>query len=124
MCEDQSRMGFYKQMFGGAWITQGLWVVAELGIADLLADGPCTVEELAARTDAHADFLYRLLRALAGVGVFAHDEHGRFSLTPLADLMRSDVPGSQRALAILMGLWWKWCFRRKMNRVSASGSIS
>jgi hypothetical protein len=103
MCDDQSRMGFYKQMFGGAWITQGLWVVAELGIADLLADGPCTVEELAATTDAHADSLYRLLRALAGVGVFAHDEHGRFSLTPLADLMRSDVPGSQRALAILMG---------------------
>ncbi|MCF6149981.1 MAG: methyltransferase [Candidatus Kuenenia sp.] len=96
-------MEFYKQMFGGAWITQGLWVAAELGIADLLADGPCKVEELAAKTGAHAGSLYRVLRALAGVGVFSHDGHGRFSLTPLADLLRSDVPGSQRALAILMG---------------------
>jgi hypothetical protein len=103
MNNQDSRMEFFRQMFGGSWITQGLWVAAELGIADLLAEGPCTAEELAAKTGAHARALYRVLRALAGVGVFTQDTHGRFSLSPLADLLRTDVPGSQRAFAIMMG---------------------
>ena len=45
--QDQSPMDFYRQMFIGSWITQGIWVAAELGIADLLSDGPKTAEELA-----------------------------------------------------------------------------
>ena len=52
---------------------------------------------------AHGDALYRLLRALACVGIFAEDEEGRFSLTPLADQLRTDIPDSQRAIAIMMG---------------------
>jgi hypothetical protein len=96
-------MDFFKQIFGGSWITQGVWVVAELGIADLLADGPQTAETLAEQTNTHGDALYRVLRALASVGLFTEDIHSRFSLTPLADLLRSDVAGSQRAFAIMMG---------------------
>lgn len=90
-------------MFGGSWITQGISVAAELGIADLLAVGPCTATELADKTNAHGESLYRLLRALAGVGVFAQDAQDRFSLTPLSELLRSDAPFSQRAFAIMMG---------------------
>lgn len=103
MSDADSGMEFFKQMCGGSWITQGLWVAAELGIADLLTEGPQTTKELAKKTRAHTGALYRLLRALAGVGVFAQDEHGRFSLTPLADLLRTDAPGSQRAFVIMMG---------------------
>lgn len=95
-------MGFFKQVFGGAWITQGLGVAAELGVADLLAAGPLTAEELAQRTGAHADSLYRVLRALAAAGVFAHGADGRFGLTPLSEALRADAPGSQRAFATMM----------------------
>jgi hypothetical protein len=103
MNDQQSSLEFFKQMFGGAWITQGISVAAELGIADLLTDGPCTAEELAKKTSAHGGALYRLLRALAGVGIFTEDAQHRFSLTPLADLLRTGVPASQRSIAIMMG---------------------
>lgn len=103
MTDDQARMEFFKQMFGGSWITQGIWVAAELGIADLLTDGPRTAGELAEKTLTHGNALYRVLRALASVGMFAEDAHGRFSLTPLADLLRTDASASQRPFAIMMG---------------------
>jgi hypothetical protein len=90
------------QMMVGAW-TQGVYVVAELGIADLLAAGPLTVEELADRAGVHADSLYRLLRALASMGVFSEDAQSRFSLTPAAEVLRSDSPAMFRAFAIMAG---------------------
>ena len=98
-----SGVAFLKQVCSGSWMTQGLWVAAELGIADLLAESPLTVEELAQKTRTHSGALYRLLRALAAVGVFTQDAQQRFSLTPLGELLRTDVPGSQRAYAIMMG---------------------
>ncbi len=91
------------QMTLGNWITQGIYVAAELGIADLLNKGPQTAEELAAQTNTHSASLYRVLRALASVGIFAEDSDRRFSLTPLAELLRTDVPNSKRAFAIMAG---------------------
>lgn len=66
----------------GGWITQAVYVAADLGIADLLIGGPLTVEELAQRADVHPDALYRVLRALATVGILTEDADRRFSLTP------------------------------------------
>jgi len=103
MTDEQSHMEFFKQMFGGSWITQGIWVAAELGIADLLTDGPRTARELAENTHTDDNALYRVLRALASVGIFAEDAQGRFSLTPLAILLRTDGVASQRPFAIMMG---------------------
>jgi hypothetical protein len=74
-------------------------VAAQLGIADRLADGPRHVDELAAAVGAHPCALYRLLPALAGFGVFAMLADGRFALTPLAEPLRSGVPGSLSAVA-------------------------
>jgi hypothetical protein len=91
------------QMITGYWRSQAIYAAAKLGIADLLSDGPRAVDDLAQATSTKAPWLYRLLRALASVGVFAEDTQGRFELTPLADLLRSDVEGSQRALALMMG---------------------
>ena len=71
-------------------------VVCDLGVADLLVDGPRPVEELAAATGAHAPSLHRTLRALGCKGIFAEVEPGRFALTPLAELFRSDHPLSLR----------------------------
>jgi hypothetical protein len=103
MTDNKTKLQFYQQMFGASWITQGIWVAAELGLADMLAHGPRTAEELAEQTHTHSDALYRVLRALASVGIFAQDQHDRFSLTPLADLLRSDVVGSQQSIAVMMG---------------------
>jgi len=87
----------------GAQVSQAIHVAAAMGIADLLYDGPRTSEELAAETGAHTGSLYRLLRALASVGVFREDEQKRFALTPLGELLRSDVPGSLRGWAAFIG---------------------
>ncbi len=91
------------RMLTGYWIAQALHVAAQLGVADLLADGPRTVADLARATGTHGRSLYRLLRALASEGVFVEDAQGRFALTPLAECLRSDVPGSQRSMAIMNG---------------------
>jgi hypothetical protein len=87
----------------GFWITQALYVAAKLGIADLLAEGPRTPADLAQAAGADARSLYRVLRALASEGVFAEDASGRFGLTPLAECLRTGVPGSVRAWVLLMG---------------------
>lgn len=91
------------RMLTGYWVSKALNVAAELGIADLLRDGPQTSDELADRCGVHPQALYRLLRALSSVGVFAEEEERRFGLTPAAELLRSDVPGSMRALARMYG---------------------
>lgn len=91
------------RMMTGYWVSKALNVAAELGVADLLREGPRTSEELAAACGAHPPTLYRLLRALASVGVFTEVEGRRFALTPLAELLRSDVPNSMRALARMYG---------------------
>jgi hypothetical protein len=91
------------RMVTGYWIAQAVHVAARLGVADLLRDGPRSAAELATATQTQPRALYRLLRALASVGVFAEDDRQRFALTPLADCLRSDVPGSQRAMTITAG---------------------
>jgi ubiquinone/menaquinone biosynthesis C-methylase UbiE/predicted transcriptional regulator len=92
-----------SRLLTGYWMSQALHVAAQLGVADLLKDGPQTVAHLAESTGTHARSLYRLLRALASEGVFAEDEQGRFALTPLGERLRSDVPNSQRSMAIMSG---------------------
>ncbi len=87
------------QMISGFWISRAIYVAAKLGIADHLRDGHRTFDELAAATGTHAPSLYRVLRALASVGVFTEDEKRRFALTPLAETLRTDVPDSLRAFA-------------------------
>jgi len=91
-----------RQMATAYWQSQMLFVAAKLGIADRLSEGPQSAEELAQATDCHPEALYRLLRALAAVGVFAEDESGRFHLTPLAEPLRTGVPGSQRDTVLMM----------------------
>ena len=98
-------------MVTGRWLSQALYVAAKLGIADLLHEGPQSCTRLAEATQMHAGALYRVLRALASMGVFAEDEAGRFSLTPLAELLCTDAPGSLRAFAIMLGApehWRAW----------------
>ena len=69
----------------------------ELGIPDLLKHGPKGSEELGQAAGTHPPSLYRLVRAMTGVGIFAEDDQQRFSLTPLETTLRSDFPGSLRS---------------------------
>ncbi len=78
-------------LVNGYLVSQALYVAATLGIADLLVDGPCGVEELALKTGTQGEALYRLLRALAAAGVFHEDASRRFGLTALGDCLRSDA---------------------------------
>ncbi len=87
-------------MIQGFWVSRALHVAAKLGIPDLLRDEPKNSADLAQSTGTHAPSLYRVLRALDSVGVFAEDDRGGFALTPLGATLRTDVPGSLRYFAI------------------------
>jgi SAM-dependent methyltransferase len=97
-----------NQFIRGYWTTQAIFVVAELGIADLLANGPKHPEELGKLVGVEGDMLYRVLRALASIGIFVEDAEGKFMLTPLAETLCGD--SGQRAYARLHGqeLYQSW----------------
>ena len=92
-----------QQMMAGHWAAQAVYVATRLGIPDLLADGPRACDELAAAAGAHGPSLIRLLRALAGLGVFAEADDGRFALTPMGRLLQAGAPGTWRAEVLLLG---------------------
>ncbi|WP_099051001.1 methyltransferase [Mycobacterium asiaticum] len=87
----------------GAWVAQVITAVADLGVADALADGPLQLDELACKVGAESDALRRTLRALICKGIFAQGDDGRYELTRRADLLRTDAPVSMAALARLVG---------------------
>jgi hypothetical protein len=91
------------KMITGCRNTQALYVVAKLGVADLLVNGPLTAEELAEKLEVKPRPLFRVMRALAAQGIFAQDANDRFGLTPLSQLLREDNPQSLRYAAINIG---------------------
>lgn len=90
------------------WYPPVIGVLAELGVADHLAEGPRSAESLAAAVGAHPRALHRLLRAAAAFGVFTDTGDGRFALNPTADTLRSDRPGSLRPAAMMFALEPFW----------------
>ena len=96
------------QIMLGRVASQALYVAAKLGIADLLVYGPKGVNDLARVADADAPSLYRVLRALASLGIFQEQDNQVFALTPAAEALRSDVPNSLRDVAIFWGEDWNW----------------
>lgn len=88
------------QIISGFWISRGVYVIAKLGIPDLLKSGPKTAEELAAATKMHAPSLFRILRALASVGILSSANGGRFAQTPVSETLVTDAPGSLRWFAV------------------------
>ena len=89
-------------MIFGFALARSIAVAAQFKVADQLHDGPRTADEIAAAVNVHPRSLYRLLRALAGAGIFSEDKDGRFSQTELSELLRSDVPESLRGFAEMM----------------------
>jgi len=100
----------------GKWISKPIYVAAELGIADMLADGSKTIKELALLSKTHAPSLYRMMRALASVGIFSEVEEKKFELTAMAEFLKS---GSMRSIALMFNSDWSdkaWgCFMESIK---------
>ncbi len=78
------------EMAHNMWLAAGISVVTELGIADLLKQGPRSIDDLASHTNTHADSLYRVMRMLASQGIFKEKKGRYFDLTPLAVPLQED----------------------------------
>src|SRR5712692_66830 len=91
------------QMTTGYLVSQAIYVAAKLGIADLLKDGPQSCVALAAATGSDGPSLFRLMRALASVGVFSHVSRDCFALSRLAESLQTNAPASLRAMVITVG---------------------
>lgn len=87
----------------GFWISQAIYVAAKLGIADLLKDGPNSFNQLAASTHSDSASLYRLMRALASIGIFTQLDDHRFVLSDVGQSLRTDVHGSLRHMVVTLG---------------------
>jgi O-methyltransferase domain/Dimerisation domain len=111
-----------RRLINGYQVTQALHVFASLGVADRLAAGPRTSEELAASAGASEEPLYRLLRAVATVGVVEELPGKRFRLTELGEGLRTDVPGSLAGWASLVGRRYHWlAWSRLVEGVTTGG---
>ncbi|MEY9836990.1 methyltransferase [Streptacidiphilus sp. EB103A] len=85
------------------WAFQSLYVAAKLGLADALAHGPRTSEDLAQESNAHPGALYRFCRALEALGVLQELPGRTFATTPVGAALRSDAPGGLRYFIIVNG---------------------
>jgi len=98
-----SKAAELRRLVNSYQLSQAIHVAAVLGIADLLADGPRSSDDLAEATGTNPRALYRLLRALSAFGLFHEDDERRFSLTELGDALRSDAPESVAGWAAFVG---------------------
>lgn len=101
-------------------VARCLHVVADSGVADALDGQPRPAAELAARTGLDADALHRILRLLAGYGVFA-EEPGGFAHTPASRLLRTDHPQSMRPFARMIGLPSIWADITELPHAARAG---
>lgn len=106
--ENQNPPESLLQMVTGHYVARGIYVAAKLKLADHIARGVTASEELARATKTDATSLYRLLRALASIGIFEEQANKRFALTPMAELLRSNVSGSLNAFVIMVGEEHHW----------------
>src|SRR5688572_16584539 len=100
-----------NQLLLGQFISRSIYLASDLEIADRLRDGPLSIDELATRTGSNPDALYRLLRALAAIGVFEEHPERSFSNSELSTYLRRDVAGSLGPMASWLGDnsgWTAW----------------
>jgi hypothetical protein len=91
------------QMASSYWASQAIYVGAKLGIADLLKDRPLKSSEIAAIVGTDVCALSRLMRSLCSLGFFAQTKNEYFTLLPLGENLRADIPGSLKAIIITLG---------------------
>ena len=102
------------EILRGALATRALGIVAGLGVAEILLDGPRSVDEVAQEKGADPDALHRLLRALASEGVFAEESPRLYRNTPASELLTTSGWGD---FAVLFGGVWY----RSVGELDAAG---
>ncbi|WP_322857407.1 methyltransferase [Mycobacterium shigaense] len=102
-------VGLLEMVIDG-WVAQSITAAADLGVADALAQGPLSVEDLALAVDADVDALSRLMRALSTRGIFRRCRDGRYDLTPLAQPLRRDA-------RISLAGWVRWAGSPQMREL-------
>jgi hypothetical protein len=111
------------EMATAHWVSRIVHVAAMLNVADHLAEGSKSAEELAGPTRTHAPSLYRLMRTLAGLGIMTEDAAHRFSLTPLGEALKTGAPGSVRATILTVASdWWSRGFEQLLYSVETGKS--
>jgi ubiquinone/menaquinone biosynthesis C-methylase UbiE len=96
--DTQTPQGLILGITGKVLTARCIGIVAELDVAEHLADGCETAEALAAKCGVNAPSLYRMLRYLASLGIFAEDDTGAFRNTEVSEVLRDSAPGSVRML--------------------------
>jgi hypothetical protein len=95
------------QMAMGHWISRIVHLAAKLRLADHLADGSKSAEELAGPTATHAPSLYRFMRTLSSLGILTESGTRRFGLTPLGEALKTGAPGAAHATVLTLASdWW------------------
>jgi O-methyltransferase domain/Dimerisation domain len=111
------------QMAHAHWVSHIAYVAAKLSLADHLANGPKSAEEVARETNSHAHSLYRLMRTLANLGILTEDEAHCFALTPLGEALKTGAPGSARATILTIASeWWVHGFGHLLYSVQTGKS--
>lgn len=111
------------QLLFAPLLQQSIYVAAKLKLADWLVQ-PTTIAELAAHTETQPEPLYRMLRMLASVGIFHENQQHQFELTPLASLLRSDIPDSMYSFTRVMGEEWLWKNWRELLHCVKTGETA
>ncbi len=102
-------------------VARVLYAVTQRGIPDLLADGPRTPDEVAAKVGGHPTALLQVLRALAAAGIFTHGSDGRFGLTPVGETLVTGHPTAARDLVLTLGGPAFWAAMGAMPQVLETG---
>jgi hypothetical protein len=118
---NQDEASRLRQLIMGFRITQLIYVAAKLDLSEHLSRASLTAAELARKVGADADALYRLLRALASIGVYAETADARFEMTPAARLLLRNEPGSLRSTAMLYGDELIWGSFGRMSHAIETG---
>jgi hypothetical protein len=90
------------------WLSRLIYTATKLGVPDLLADGPRSSADLASATHTNPRAFHRFLRTLAGFGILAQQEDGRFAATPLGAALQTGAPGAARSTVLTMAGPWAW----------------
>lgn len=96
-------------------------VAAQHGLAEVLADGPLSIDEIAKKTKTDPIALGKVLRLLTEEGLFREVQPDVFENTALSSLLRRNHPRSQYAMARLVGSPWLWASWGKLADALATG---
>src|SRR5262249_42345139 len=96
------------QMAMGGWVARAMSEICKLNIPDTLQlRGPMTAAQLTGDgLGVNTGALERVMRALAGVGLFTEDNKGRFGPTSLSEVLTTSAPGSVKMVAQEVGGTW------------------